>query len=125
MEDILTYQEEVVNSVEDPIQEEVIVNYNVIQEEEPDNIIKGEYEDNESGIPSDSSISGNNVINNNYNTENVYMITTVSENTVLDNLIDKPLKDYNTQEGLLFMLFVGFMCVGVVHIIRKGIFRWN
>lgn len=66
----------------------------------------------------DSIVSGNNVYN-----YNIYC--SVSDDSLSYNIINKPISEYNTQEGLLFMLLVGFMGAGLVHLIRKAVIRWN
>lgn len=46
---------------------------------------------------------------------------TVSES----NIINKPINEYNVEEGLLLMLVVGLFIGGVVLIVKKGVGRWR
>lgn len=83
----------------------------------PDDVYSSEIVSVNSLIPEGS------VINNNYS---IYVSgNEVSENVVSYNVINKPLNEYTTQEGLtllsLFMLFA----FGFVLVVRKGVVPWN
>ena len=52
----------------------------------------------------------------------------VSDNQVVivsDNIINKPIKDYDVKESYMFMIFISLFIAGIVILIRKGLPRWH
>lgn len=79
------------------------------------------------GDKSDIFIYGGDDIVNYYNTYfSVSGNEVVSENiTVSDNIINKPLNEYNTQEGLIaYSIFIA-LGIGIYLIIRRAVFKWK
>ena len=128
MEDILinmdeaeyiTVSEDTINRIFEEVESVLSVD-NTVSE---DNLIE-EGEENETGSRI-IILSSNDTYNYYYNQVVDNVEETISENTVSDNIIDKQLTDYSTQEGLLFLILSGLMIAAIVFIIRKGIYRWN
>ena len=128
MEDILlnmdeaeyiTVSEDVINRIFEEV-EGVLSKDSTVSE---DNLME-EGEENETGSRI-IILSSNDTYNYYYNQAVDNVEETISENTVSDNIIDKHLTDYSTQEGLLFLILSGLMIAAIVFIIRRGIYRWN
>ena len=52
----------------------------------------------------------------------------VSDNQVIvvsDNIIDKPLNDYTTQESLLLFIVIGVIVAGMAYVINRSLFSWK
>lgn len=63
------------------------------------------------------------VINNYYS---VYVSgNEVSSNVVSSDIMSKPISEYSVQESLSFFSICFALCVGLVILIKKGVFRWN
>lgn len=71
----------------------------------------------------DSIIPEGTVINHNYTI--LVSGDEVSDNTISDNIICKPLNQYTTQEGLTLLSCFMFLVFGFVVIVRKGVIPWN
>lgn len=56
--------------------------------------------------------------NGNYN-------QTVSVNTVSDNIMNKPLNKYNTQESISLFILLALIVGGLIYLIRKGLPSWH
>ena len=81
--------------------------------------ITNEYLERLLSVTSDNSIRDSVSVNNvpDYTAEHI----TVSESSI----IDKPINEYNVQEGLLLMIVVGLFMGGIVLIVKKGVGRWR
>lgn len=81
--------------------------------------ITNEYLERILSVTSDNSIRDSVSVNNvpDYTAEHI----TVSESSI----IDKPINEYNVQEGLLLMIVVGLFMGGIVLIVKKGVGRWR
>lgn len=87
-----------------------------------DNFLANDHISSEA-VSVDNIIPEGTVINNDYTI--IVSGNEVSDNVVSYNVINKPLNEYTTQEGLTllscFMMFV----FGFVLIVRKGVIPWN
>ena len=128
MEDILlnmdeaeyiTVSEDVINRIFEEVEGVLSVDSALSE----DNLME-EGEENETGSRI-IVLSSNDTYNYYYNQVVDNVEEALSENTVSDNIIDKQLTDYSTQEGLLFLILSGLMIAAIVFIIRKGVYRWN
>lgn len=141
MEDVFIAEDSTVDTVENvpedevfihQVQEEVLteddtvsdneVNYRILEELQTLNERVEEsnvYLERLLSVTSDNSIRDSVSVNNvpDYTSEHI----TVSESSI----IDKPINDYNVQEGLLLMIVVGLFMAGIVLIVKKGVGRWR
>lgn len=141
MEDVFISEESTVDTVESVPEEEVVVhqvqeevlteddtvsdnevNYRILEELQTLNERVGEsnvYLERLLSVTSDNSIRDSVSVNNvpDYKAEHI----TVSESSI----IDKPINEYNVQEGLLLMIVVGLFMGGIVLIVKKGVGRWR
>lgn len=149
MEDILLYEEveevpdqhiEQTEQRSDPVQDAVPVQVQeeeeleeeaILEEEEEEELkeveevekekeeekedVKRDIERNDNEILRDYSVSSDGVVDI-YNNQAVI---------VSDNVIDKPLNEYNTSEGYQFLIFISMFIVGLIYVIRKGLPRWK
>lgn len=115
----ITVSEDVINRIFEEV-EGVLSTDSTVSE---DNLME-EGEGNETGSRI-IVLSSNDTYNYYYNKAVDNVKETISENTVSDNIIEKQITDYSTQEGLLFLILSGLMIAAIVFIIRKGIYRWN
>lgn len=98
------------------------VNYQILSELQTLNERVGEsnvYLERLLSVTSDNSIRDSVHINN--VSDNQAESITVSESSI----IDKPINEYNVQEGLLLMIVVGLFMAGIVLIVKKGVGRWR
>lgn len=65
-----------------------------------------------------NSVSGNDVVNDNHSAE------TVSINAA-QYLMDTPLNEYKLTDSLLLIIILMGLFFGLVHLIRRTVFKWN
>lgn len=62
---------------------------------------------------------------NRYLSNNSVPYNVLSDNTVSNNLINKPLSEYDLKESLLLFIILLGVSAGLVYIIHKSIFKWG
>lgn len=126
-EDVQEDVQEVIQTQEQLLTEESSVsdnevNYQILSELQTLNERVGEsnvYLERLLSVTSDNSIRDSVHINN--VSDNQAESITVSESSI----IDKPINEYNVQEGLLLMIVVGLFMGAIVLIVKKGVGRWR